>query len=106
VPENTALSTRPGFTFGVPTPGDRGINLAVDWTFPEPIRVGDRLRMESRIADVRQKAIGLDPAAVWIVLEAQMFNQYDLLVATWRNTVVVHRSPQQVADDAQRTAAP
>ena len=102
--EDRGTGSRPGFTFGVPTPGDRGINLSVEWEFPEPIRVGDRLRLESRIADVRQKPIKLDPKAVWIVLEARIFNQHDTLVATWRNTVVVHRSPQQVADD-ERTAA-
>lgn len=96
-------SSRPGFTFGVPTPGDRGINLAVEWEYPEPIRVGDRLHMESRIADVYQKPIKLDAEAVWIVLEARIFDEDDTLVATWRNTVVVHRSPQQVAEDDARS---
>jgi acyl dehydratase len=93
----------PGFTFGVPTPGDRGINLAVEWEYAEPIRVGDRLRMTSHIADVHQKPIRLDPHAVWIVLEARIFNQHDVLVATWRNTVVVYRSPQQIAEDDARS---
>ncbi len=106
-PATTESTTgaRPGFTFGVPTPGDRGINLSVEWEFPEPIRVGDRLHMESRIGDVYNKPIKLDPEAVWIVLEARIFNQHDIKVATWRNTVVVHRAPHQIADDNARTSA-
>lgn len=96
---------RPGFTFGVPTPGDRGINMSVEWDFLEPIRVGDRLRAESRVADVFQKPITLDPAAVWIVVEASIFNQHDIMVARWRNTVLVHRSPQDIEADESRNLA-
>jgi acyl dehydratase len=92
-------NARPGFTFGVPTPGDRGINMSVEWDYLEPIRVGDRLRAQTRIADVFQKAITLDPAAVWIVVEASIFNQHDDVVARWRNTVLVHRSPQDIEND-------
>ncbi len=105
-PSTDDAPSGPGFTFGVPTPGDRGINLAVDWDYAEPIRVGDRLHMTSRIGDVYQKSIKLDPHAVWIVLEALIFNQTDALVATWRNTVVVHRSPDQIAEDDARSTQP
>ncbi|MFK7977536.1 MAG: MaoC family dehydratase N-terminal domain-containing protein [Halioglobus sp.] len=89
-------SDRPIFTFGVPTPGDRGINMEVEWLFPEPIRIGDQLRMELRIADVFIKPIKLDDHAVWIVSESSFFNQHERVVAVWRNTVLVHRSPEQV----------
>lgn len=98
-------SGQPLFTFGVPTPGDRGINMEVAWEFLEPIRVGDVLRLELRVADVFKKPIRLDPHAIWIVVETSFMNQHDAIVATWRNTMLVHRSPEQVARDAQRELA-
>ncbi|MBK6740782.1 MAG: MaoC family dehydratase N-terminal domain-containing protein [Haliea sp.] len=98
-------SDGPLFTFGVPTPGDRGINMEVAWEFLEPIRVGDVLRLELRVADVFKKPIRLDPHAIWIVVETSFMNQHDSIVATWRNTMLVHRSPEQVTRDAQREAA-
>lgn len=96
-PESTAV-----FSFGVPTPGDRGINMEVAWEFIAPIRVGDHLRLELRIADLFQKPISLDPHAVWITTETSFFNQQDDVVAKWRNTLLIHRSPEQVSHDAQR----
>ncbi|MEP5569457.1 MAG: MaoC family dehydratase N-terminal domain-containing protein [Halioglobus sp.] len=90
------------FTFGVPTPGDRGINMEVAWEFIEPVRVGDHLRLELRIADVFQKSISLDPHATWIITETAFFNQNDAVVAKWRNTMLIHRSPEQIASDSAR----
>ena len=95
---------RPGFTLGVPTPGDRGINMGTEWEFHEPIRVGDQLRSELTVTDIFVKAIKLDPAAVWIVSEYAIFNQQQSLVASWRNTTLVHRAPKQIAADAARTS--
>lgn len=94
----------PLFTFGVPTPGDRGINMEVAWEFLEPIRVGDVLRLQLHIADVFKKPIRLDPHAIWIVVETSFMNQHDAVVAKWRNTMLVHRSPEQVSRDAEREA--
>jgi acyl dehydratase len=71
----------------------------------EPVRVGDRLRMEMRIADVFIKPIKLDPYTVWVVSETSFFNQEDLVVAKWRNTVLFHRSPAQIAEDNARSDA-
>jgi acyl dehydratase len=90
------------FSFGVPTPGDRGINMEVQWEFIEPVRVGDRLRLELRIADVFIKPIKLDPYAIWIITETTFFNQHDHEVSKWRNTMLIHRSPEQVSRDAER----
>ena len=95
----------PLFTFGVPTPGDRGINMEVAWEFLAPIRVGDVLRLELRIADIFKKPIKLDPHAIWIVVETSFMNQENAVVAKWRNTMLVHRSPDQVSRDAEREAA-
>ena len=91
----------PLFTFGVPTPGDRGINMEVTWEFLE----GDVLRLELRIADVFKKPIKLDPHAIWIMVETSFMNQHDAVVAKWRNTMLVHRSPEQVSRDAEREAS-
>jgi len=97
-PENAAV-----FSFGVPTPGDRGINMEVQWEFLAPVRVGDQLRLELRIADVFKKPIKLDPDAIWIITETTFFNQHSDEVAKWRNTMLIHRSPEQVARDAERS---
>ena len=97
-------SDRPIFTLGVPTPGDRGINTGVEFEFLEPIRIGDQLRLELRIADVYKKPIKLDEHTIWITSETSVFNQHDHIVATWRNTTLIHRSPEQVKNDDARNA--
>ena len=79
--------------------------MEVEWEFLEPIRVGDMLRLQLRVADVFRKSISLDPHAIWIVVETSFMNQSDTLVAKWRNTMLVHRSPEQMGRDAQREAA-
>jgi acyl dehydratase len=90
---------RPSFTFGIPTPGDRGINMNTAWEFLVPVRVGDSLRAEVRVADLFMKPIRLDPAAVWIVTETRISNQAGDVVAVCRNTVLVHRAPTTTATD-------
>jgi hypothetical protein len=67
--------------------------------------VGDVLRLELRVADIFKKPIGLDPHAIWIVVETSFMNQQDVVVAKWRNTMLVHRSPEQVSRDNAREAA-
>ena len=89
----------PRFTLGVPTPGDRGINMTTSWDYLVPVRVGDQLTAQVRIADVFVKAIRLDPEAVWIVSETDVENQHAALVARGRNTVLVHRAPADAASD-------
>lgn len=85
---------------GVPTRGDRAINLNQEMNFLKPVRVGDRLSSQVVIIDVTEKPIRLDPRAVWITIETQLTNQSDELVATIRNTVLFHREPDEVAADA------
>ena len=95
---------RPSFTLGVPTPGDRGINMGVELEFIEPIKVGDHLHAELRVTDIFIKPIKLDPSAVWIVSEYSFLNQRDAHVASWKNTTLVHRSPKQIKADDLRDA--
>jgi acyl dehydratase len=81
----------------VPTPGRRFVNLIVETENFKPIKIGDRLSSRKRVADVYQKAISLDPEAVWITGETIISNQNDEVVCIVRNTYVVHRTPQEVA---------
>ena len=103
-PSEEVKTTEGGITFGVPVPGDRGINMEVNWDFLAPVHVGDQLRLELRIADVKIKPISLDPYAVWITTETSFFNQQDVVVAKWRNTLLIHRSPAQIAEDDARNS--
>ncbi len=97
---------RPFFTLGVPTPGDRGINMGTEWEFLEPIRVGDRMRAEQKVTDVFMKPTRMDEKSVWIKSAMTFSNQDGVPVAIWHNTTLVHRSPKQIkADDAREVAA-
>ena len=84
----------------IPTPGDRMINLNQQMEFFRPVRVGDRLSRQMVIVDVYQKPIRLDPKAVWTAVETRITNQDGELVATIRNTLLVHREPEEVAADS------
>lgn len=83
----------------VPTRGDRLINLNQTMEFFKPIKVGDRISSQMEIADVYEKSIRLDPKAVWIVFETKMTNQDGDVVALVRNTLLTHRSPDEVVAD-------
>ena len=83
----------------IPTPGDRMINLNQQMEFLRPIRVGDRLSRQMVVVDVYQKPIRLDPKAVWTTVETRITNQDGELVATVRNTLLIHREPDEVAAD-------
>jgi acyl dehydratase len=87
----------PRLTQQVPTRGDRLINLNQTMEFYKPVKVGDRLSSRTRIADVYEKGIRLDPRAVWIVMETLFTNEDDELVALVLNTLLTHRTPEEVA---------
>lgn len=82
-----------------PTRGDRLINLNQTMEFLKPVRVGDHLSRQTVVADVYEKPIRLDPKAVWTVMETRITNQHGELVATIRNTLLTHRTPEAVAAD-------
>jgi len=81
----------------VPTPGKRIVNMSQEVEWSARIKVGDHLSVRRRVADVYQKGITLDPEAVWIVAEAVITNQRDEAVCTIRNTLLTHRTPEEVA---------
>jgi acyl dehydratase len=82
-----------------PTRGDRLINLNQEMEFLKPVRVGDRLSRQTVVVDVYEKPIRLDPKAVWTVIETRITNQNGELVGTIRNTLLSHRTPEEVAAD-------
>jgi hypothetical protein len=57
-----------------------------------------------RIADVYQKGITLDPEAVWIVAEVIITNQRDETVCVIRNTLLTHRTPEEVASSQEQVS--
>jgi acyl dehydratase len=79
----------------VPTPGKRIVNMSHEVEWLARIKVGDHLSVRRRIADVFQKAVSLDPEAVWIVAEAIITNQRDEEVCVIRNTMLTHRTPEE-----------
>ena len=81
----------------VPTPGKRIVNMAQEVEWFGRIKVGDHLSVRRRVADVYQKGISIDPDAVWIVAEAIITDQHDDTVCIIRNTLLTHRTPEEVA---------
>ena len=86
----------------VPTRGDRLINMNQTLEFVRPAKIGDRLSSQMTIADIYEKPIRLDPKAVWLVFETRVTNQDGELVSLTRNTLLTHRSPDEVAADADK----
>jgi hypothetical protein len=81
----------------VPTPGKRIVNMSQEVEWFARMKVGDHLSVTRRVADVFQKGITIDPEAVWIVAEAVITNQWDERVCVIRNTLLTHRTPDEVA---------
>ncbi len=90
----------------VPTPGKRIVNMSQEVEWHCHIKAGDHLSVRRRIADVYQKAISIDPEAVWIVAEAFIENQDDELVCVVRNTMLTHRTPEEVAAGVRCVSGP
>ena len=86
------------------TPGNRFINMSNEVEYLKPVCVGDRLSVRSRVADVFVKGIRIDPEAVWTVTERIVSNQMGEDVVIERNTLLTHRSPEDVAAAAKVTA--
>ena len=88
----------------VPTRGPRRINLTQTMEFYKPVRVGDWLSWQMVITDIKEKAIRIDPKAIWITSELRIFNQHGELVSVIRGTGLAHRSPAEVAADTEEGA--
>jgi acyl dehydratase len=58
-----------------------------DWEYFEPIRPGDRITVQSKLADLRETEGKIGPM-VFIVMETSYTNQFGELCATQRMTVI------------------
>lgn len=87
----------------VPAPGKRIVNMNQEVEWFAHIKIGDHLSVRRRVADIYQKGISIDPEAVWIVAEAIITNQRDETVCTIRNTLLFHRTPEEVAAAKETT---
>lgn len=86
----------------IPTPGNRLINLNQELEWFLPVRVGDRLGVRHRIAAIDQRGTRLDPLSVWIMTETTIVNRQEQVVATRRNQILVHRTPEEIAAGVSR----
>ena len=65
--------------------GNRGLDGGSDWEYLEPIRPGDRITVQSRIADIRESEGRLGPM-VFTTIETTYTNQFGQVVARQRAT--------------------
>jgi acyl dehydratase len=63
----------------------RGLDGGSDWEYFHPIRPGDRVTVQSKLADLRESEGRLGPM-VFIVIETNYTNQFGELCATQRST--------------------
>lgn len=87
----------------VPTPGKRIINMSQEVEWFHPIKVGDQLSVHRRVLDIFRKPTSIDPEAIWIVSESTIINQREEVACTVRNTLLTHRTPEEVTDSNERT---
>jgi acyl dehydratase len=66
-------------------PAFRGLDGGSDWEYVQPIRPGDRITVQTRIADLRESEGRLGPM-VFITTETTYTNQYGEICAIQRST--------------------
>ena len=98
-PEKMANLGKGGEMIIPPTPGRYFINMAQEWEWFSPALVGDRLTAKGRLGDVYMKPIQIDPKAFWVITETHISNQRDEKVCIFKNILLCHRSPEEVAAD-------
>lgn len=76
--------------------GSGVINMSQDLEFLKPVRVGDRLSAQDKVADMYKKSIRLDPEAIWVLTETTIKNQDDEIVCLVRNLILTHRTPEEI----------
>jgi acyl dehydratase len=65
--------------------GNRGLDGGSDWEYFEPIRPGDRITVQTKIADIRESEGRLGPM-VFTTIETSYTNQFGQLCALQRAT--------------------
>lgn len=84
-----------------PLPGPFFINMAQEWEWMKPVKVGDRLSYQTRLADVHIKGISIDPKAFWVTFETRISNQNGEVACIYKNILLNHRTSDEVAQDVQ-----
>ena len=79
----------------VPTPGTRPINLSTEYELLRPVKVGERLSVSTRFADVYIKPIRIDENAFWRVTERTIRTADGEVVAIIRNTGITYKEPER-----------
>lgn len=65
----------------------RGLDGGSDWEYFHPIRVGDRISVQTRLADLRESE-GRLGVMVFITMETTYTNQFGEVCATQRSTAI------------------
>ncbi len=65
----------------------RGLDGGSDWEYFQPIRPGDRITVQSKLADLRESEGRLGPM-VFITIETSYTNQFGELCVTQRSTAI------------------
>src|ERR1700687_6220356 len=68
-------------------PQFRGLDGGSEWEYFEPIRPGDRITVQTKIADLRESAGRLGPM-VFITTETSYTNQFGQVCALQRSTAI------------------
>lgn len=79
-----------------PTAGKSAINLGGPMEFLKVVRLGDRIGHKEKLVDVYTKPIRFDPEAFWMATETIYVNQYLDTVAIVQNSLIKHRSPEEI----------
>jgi acyl dehydratase len=77
--------TAPGIEVKLDMPHFRGLDGGSDWEYYEPIRPGDRITVQTRLADLRESDGRLGPM-VFTTVETSYTNQHGEVCAIQRST--------------------
>ena len=78
-----------------PWPFKYSIDGGSEWEFHRPVRVGDTLRLTSRIADLHEKQGSPQMGRMlFTIIEVRCVNQRDELVGVARGTAIVYEGPR------------
>ena len=84
-------------TFQFPTPGTHAANLSSEEENYQPVHIGDMITTKRRFEDVMIKPLRVDPKTFWITSATMAWNQRGEVVRISRGTLVLHRTPEEVA---------
>ncbi len=85
-----------------PWPFKYSIDGGTEWEFHRPVRVGDTLRLTSRITDLYEKQGSPQTGRMlFTIIEVRCVNQRDELVGVARGTAIVYEGPREDGREGQ-----